>query len=105
MCNPYLMFACMLAAGLDGVKNKIKPPKATDQNIYHLTAAERDKMGIEMLPGSLTESQEYLAKDKVLSNALGNHVMDTLARITEQETDSFRLAVHPWELDRYLATY
>jgi glutamine synthetase len=105
MCNPYLMFACMLAAGLDGVKNKIMPPKATDQNIYHLTAAERDKMGIEMLPGSLTESQEYLVKDKVLSNALGNHVMDTLARITEQETDSFRLAVHPWELDRYLATY
>jgi glutamine synthetase len=105
MCNPYLTFTCMLAAGLDGIKNKIMPPESTNVNIYHLTEKERKKMKIEMLPGSLAESQEYLMKDKVLCDALGNHIVETLARIAVAETDAFRLAVHPWELDRYLATY
>ncbi|MCX6698419.1 MAG: glutamine synthetase beta-grasp domain-containing protein [Methanomicrobiales archaeon] len=105
MCNPYLMFACMLAAGLDGVRNKTMPPEATDKNIYHLTAAERDKMGIEMLPGSLTESHEYLMKDIVLTKTLGNHVMESLTCTAQMESDAFRLAVHPWELERYLANY
>ena len=105
MCNPYLTFACMLAAGLDGVKNKIMPPESTDVNIYHLSEKERRKMKIDMLPASLAESQEYFMKDKVLCDALGSHIVENLARIAEAETDAFRLAVHPWELDRYLATY
>ena len=105
MCNPYLTFACMLAAGLDGIKNKIMPPGSTDTNIYHLGPRERKKLKIDMLPGSLIESHDYLLKDPVLGSTLGNHIMDTLTRITEQETDAFRLAVHPWELERYLPTY
>ena len=105
MCNPYLTFTCMLAAGLDGIKNKIMPPDSTDVNIYHLSEKERKRMKIDMLPGSLAESQNYLRNDKVLCDALGNHIVETLASIAEAETDAFRLAVHPWELDRYLATY
>ena len=105
MCNPYLTFACMLAAGLDGIKNKIMPPDPTNTNIYHLNAKERKKMKIDMLPGSLAESQAALMKDKVICDALGAHIVETLGNIAEAETDSFRLAVHQWELDRYLATY
>ena len=105
MCNPYLTFACMLAAGLDGVKKKIMPPESTNVNIYHLSEKERRKMKIEMLPGSLTESQEFLHNDKVICEALGSHIVENLARSAEAETDAFRLAVHPWELDRYLASY
>ncbi|MDD1717614.1 MAG: type I glutamate--ammonia ligase [Methanoregulaceae archaeon] len=105
MCNPYLTFAAMLAAGLDGIKNKIEPPESTDVNIYHLSEAERRKLGIEMLPGSLVEANEYLMKDKVLCGTLGPHVVENLDRITQIETDAFRLTVHPWELDRYLAKY
>jgi len=105
MCNPYLTFAAMLAAGLDGIKNKIEPPEPTDMNIYQLSAEERKKFNIEMLPGSLTESHEHLMKDKVLSNTLGTHIIENLARIAELETDDYRLAVHQWELDRYLANY
>jgi glutamine synthetase len=105
MCNPYLTFACMLTAGLDGVKNKIMPPDSTDVNIYHLSEKDRKKMKIEMLPGSLAESQACLMNDKVICDALGSHMVENLARIAEAETDAFRLAVHPWELDRYLATY
>ncbi len=105
MCNPYLTFAAMLAAGLDGIKNKIEPMESTDTNIYHLTAAERKKMGIDMLPGSLWEAHENLMKDSVLTKLMGPHVMENLTTIAQAETDAFRLAVHPWELDRYLATY
>jgi len=105
MCNPYLTFACMLAAGLDGVKNKIMPPESTDVNIYHLTEKERKKMKIDMLPGSLAESQAHLMNDKVLCDALGSHIVENLAKIAEAETEAFRLTVHPWDLDRYLATY
>lgn len=105
MCNPYLTFAAMLAAGLDGIRNKIEPPEVTNANIYHLTEPERRKMGIEMLPGSLVEAQAELNKDAVISKAMGTHVMEGMNAITDLESDSFRLTVHPWELDRYLATY
>ena len=105
MCNPYLTFSAMLAAGLDGIRNKIEPPEVTNANIYHLTEPERRKMGIEMLPGSLVEAQADLNKDAVISKAMGTHVMEGLNAITDLESDSFRLTVHPWELDRYLATY
>ncbi|MDH7509611.1 MAG: type I glutamate--ammonia ligase [Methanolinea sp.] len=105
MCNPYLCFAAMLAAGLDGIKKKIMPPESTDVNIYHLTEAERKKRGIEMLPGSLTEANAALNNDPVISKAMGAHIMEGLNSIAQLETDLFRLAVHPWELDRYLAIY
>ncbi|KUG10533.1 glutamine synthetase type i [hydrocarbon metagenome] len=105
MCNPYLTFSAMLAAGLDGIRNKIEPPEVTNANIYHLTEPERRKMGIEMLPGSLVEAQAELNRDAVISKAMGTHVMEGLNAITDLESDSFRLTVHPWELDRYLATY
>lgn len=105
MCNPYLTFAAMLAAGLDGIRNKIEPPESTNTNIYHLTPEQRQKMGIEMLPGSLIEAQTALEDDAVLAKTMGPHVMEGLTNIANLETDLFRLAVHPWEIDRYLATY
>jgi glutamine synthetase len=105
MCNPYLTFAAMLAAGLDGIKNKIMPPESTDVNIYHLSAQERNKLGIEMLPGSLFEANQAFMKDSILTRTMGTHVTENLDRIAQIETDSFRLAVHPWELERYLASY
>ncbi|MCQ8893108.1 MAG: type I glutamate--ammonia ligase [Methanolinea sp.] len=105
MCNPYLCFAAMLAAGLDGIKKKTMPPESTDVNIYHLSEAERKKRGIEMLPGSLIEANTALNEDPVIAKAMGSHIMDGLNSIAQLETDLFRLAVHPWELDRYLAIY
>lgn len=105
MCNPYLTFAVMLAAGLDGIKNKIMPPESTDVNIYHLSDEERKKMGIGVLPGSLQEANAEFMKDKVMTSAIGAHVVENLDRIAQLETDGYRLTVHPWELDRYLATY
>ncbi len=105
MCNPYLTFAAMLMAGLDGIKNKIEPPESTDTNIYHLSDTDRKKMGIETLPGSLLEANAELNRDPVISKAMGAHIMEGMNSIAQLESDAYRLTVHPWELDRYLATY
>ena len=105
MCNPYLAFAAMLAAGLDGIRNRIDPGDSTDVNIYHLTESERDARGIQMLPGSLMESHQAMLCDDVIRNTLGDHVVSGLDALTTAEWDSFRMCVHPWELDRYLAIY
>lgn len=81
------------------------PPESTNTNIYHLNAKDRKRLHIEMLPASLTEANAALVKDEIICKTLGDHVVENLSRIAEMETDAFRLAVHPWELDRYLATY
>ncbi|MDD1671161.1 MAG: glutamine synthetase, partial [Methanomicrobiales archaeon] len=104
-CNPYLTFACMLAAGLDGIKNRIEPPAATDVNIYELTTRQRKRMRIDTLPGDLPLAMTYLEKDRILTETLGDHVMENLQRITQLEWDSFRTMVHSWEHDQYLARY
>jgi len=104
-CNPYLLFAAMVAAGLDGIKNRIMPPPSTDMNIYHLSEEERKQRGIEMLPGSLKEANDELLKDKVICEALGEHVVEYLTHIATAETDDFSLTVHEWELDRYLHNF
>ncbi len=104
-CNPYLTFAAMLAAGLDGIRNRIDPGESTDVNIYHLTESERNARGIQMLPGSLFESHQAMLRDDVIRNTLGDHVVSGLDALTTAEWDSFRMCVHPWELERYLSIY
>jgi glutamine synthetase len=105
MCNPYLTFACMLAAGLDGIKNRIEPPASTDKNIYEMTPKERKRAKIDTLPGDLVSSMRELERDPVLTETLGSHIMENLQRITTMEWDSFRTAVHAWEHDQYLVRY
>ena len=104
-CNPYLAFAAMLAAGMDGVRNKIEPPNGVDKNIYQMTPAERGYAGIDTLPCDLYEAHQALLADDLICEALGHHVLEALTSVTNAEWDAYRTAVHPWELDRYLATY
>jgi len=104
-CNPYLAFAAMLAAGMEGVRNRILPPASTDTNIFHMSAEEREKAGIETLPANLYDAQQALLADDVICRALGDHVVNALTTIAAVEWDAFRTAVHPWEIERYLPTY
>ncbi|HIH69739.1 type I glutamate--ammonia ligase [Methermicoccus shengliensis] len=104
-CNPYLAFAAILAAGLDGVKNKIEPPERVEKNIYKLTEEEREKLGIGMLPGTLKEAIECFKEDELLVSALGEHVSQSIINVAMADWDSYRTQVHQWELDRYLQTY
>jgi glutamine synthetase len=95
----------MLAAGLDGIKNKIEPPASTDKNIYEMTPKERKRAKIDTLPGDLVSSMRELERDPILTATLGDHIMENLQRITSMEWDSFRTAVHPWEHEQYLVRY
>ena len=104
-CNPYLAFAAMLAAGMEGVREEIEPPCGIDRNVYHMTCDDRRHAGIETLPGDLAEAHRDLLADDLICRAFGPHVVDALTSVAEAEWDAFRTAVHPWELDRYLATY
>ena len=104
-CNPYLATAVALKAGLDGIKNKIQPPPPTDKNIYEMTLEERLAEGIENLPASIYEAIQYLSKDEVLKCALGSHAYNRFIEAKMIEWDKYRVQVHPWELDEYLAVY
>jgi glutamine synthetase len=103
--NPYLAFAAMLAAALDGIDNKLTPSKPLNNiNLYHLDKAERTKLGVTELPGSLAESLSELEKDEVLKAALGTTLYEAYMRAKWEEWDEFRLRVTDYEITKYLET-
>jgi len=104
-CNPYLALAVCLKAGLDGIKKKVKPPLPCDQNIYEMTPQEREKLGINSLPGSLSEALDKLTADQVIMDALGPHVTERFLEAKRIEWERYRIQVHPWELEEYLTKY
>ena len=104
-CNPYLTFAVILAAGLDGIKRGIDPGEPVDLNVYHLTALERESMGIKTLPANLKEALDYLEADKVIREALGEHVYENIMRLGLSEWEAYNTFVHPWEIERYINNY
>ncbi|WP_321430205.1 type I glutamate--ammonia ligase [uncultured Methanolobus sp.] len=103
-CNPYLTFAAILAAGLEGIKNKMDPGKMMDYNVFDLTKRERIERGIETLPSTISESADYLEKDELLKETFGAHVHDNILRLARAEWDAYRTQVHDWEIQRYLNT-
>ncbi|MDG6243384.1 MAG: glutamine synthetase family protein [Methanolobus sp.] len=103
-CNPYLTFAAILAAGLEGIRNKMDPGKIMDYNVFDLTKQERVERGIETLPSTISESADHLEKDELLKSTLGAHVHDNILRLARAEWDAYRTQVHDWEVQRYLNT-
>lgn len=104
-CNPYLAFAVMMAAGLDGVANKIDPGPPVNQNVFTMSQREKRRLKIDELPGTLGEALDFLAKDKVITGALGDHLSEAYITGKRKVWIDFLATVHPWELDQYLATY
>ncbi len=103
--NPYLAFAGMLAAALDGIDNNLTPPKPLNNvNLYHLDTKERKKLGVGELPGSLAEALSELDKDSVLKDALGPVIYEAFARAKWEEWDEYRIRVTDYEIERYLET-
>lgn len=103
--NPYLAFAALLAAGLDGVDKGMTPPAPLNNvNLYHLTKEERTRMGVGELPGSLAEALTELEQDEVLKAALGPVIYEAFTRAKWEEWDDYRLHVTDYEVERYLET-
>lgn len=102
-CNPYLAFAVMLRAGLDGIKNKTEPGDSTKRNVFELTEDERTQMGIGALPGNLKEAIDEMKQSKFVRSALGDHVFEQYISAKTAEWDNYKARVHQWELDTYLS--
>jgi glutamine synthetase len=102
-CNPYLAFAVMLAAGLDGIRRELPVPDATDENLYLADSQRRNTL--RTLPGSLEEALGALDEDDVIREALGTHTYERFVSAKRLEWDDYRLEVTPWELNKYLPIY
>jgi len=104
-CNPYLAFAAMLAAGLDGMERELAcPPAMNELNIYKMSASELAKLGIRQLPGSLAEALDELERDDVVRDCLGAAATEAFLRAKRSEWDEYRTRVMDWELETYLET-
>lgn len=104
-CNPYLAFAAILAAGLDGVEKKLPaPPNVNNVDVYHFTPEELKARGISTLPGTLEDALTELEQDPVMRAALGEVLYTDYVRLKREEWEAYRMRVSQWELDRYLET-
>ncbi len=100
--NPYLVLAVCLAAGLDGIRNKIEPPAGVQQNVFDMGEAERERLGIESLPSDLEEAVEELEKDAFVKNVLGEHITEKYIEAKRADWNAYRSQVTGWEIDEYL---
>lgn len=104
-CNPYLAFATMLAAALDGIENKMKPAEPLNNvNIWRLSEEEREKRNIDQLPGSLGQALKALEDNEVIQNALGDFIYPAFMRAKGAEWKEYTTRVTDWEVERYLKT-
>ncbi len=104
-CNPYLAFAVMLKAGLEGIKQKLEPPEQMNEDLYHFDDAKLKEFYIDSLPRDLGGALRLLKKSKLAKEVLGDHLFERYLEIKQQEWNNYRLQVHKWELDKYLEIY
>jgi glutamine synthetase len=102
-CNPYLTFAAMLQAGLEGIEKKYKAPSPMDSNLYHLSDVERRKKGIETLPDNLGYAISLTEESRLVRKTLGEHIFPRFVELKKKEWDDCRIQVPQYELDKYLA--
>jgi len=101
-CNPYLTFACLLHAGLDGIEKGYELPDPMETNLYHLTPEERRELGIVSLPETLGEAVDELAGSELMRRALGEHIFPRYIELKRKEWDDYRVQLTAWEMNRYL---
>ena len=101
-CNPYLAFAVVLAAGMDGIAKDMELPREAEDDVWSLTERERTSLGIEPLPKSLHEAIEIAESSELLAETLGEHVFDFFLRNKRAEWDEYRGQVSAFERDRML---
>jgi glutamine synthetase len=101
-CNPYLAFAVMLRAGLEGIRKKIDPPKSVEEDVYEFDDRKLAQFYIKTLPASLGEAIREMAKSDLAKDTLGDFAFGKYLEGKKREWDDYRLRVTDWELKRYL---
>ena len=102
-CNPYLTFATLLHAGLEGIEQGYELPEPMETNLYHLTPEQRRERGIVSLPETLGEAIDALSESELARKALGPHIFDRYIELKRKEWDEYRVQLTGWELERYLS--
>lgn len=102
-CNPYLTFAVMLHAGLEGIEEGYKVEDPMEMNLYDLSDAERDELGVKTLPESLGKAIKIAEGSELLKKALGEHIFSRFIELKKKEWNDYRVQLTAWEMDRYLS--
>lgn len=103
--NPYLIFAVMLKAGLEGIKNQITPPAPVEGDMYNLSARERADLDLDYLPRDLYAALKEMEEDQLIKEAIGEHTFERFLDGKYQEWDKYAQQVHSWEIESYLGKY
>ncbi len=104
-CNIYLAFAAMLKAGLEGIRNKIEPPKPLEEDLYLFSDEKLQEMKIETIPHNLWGAISALKKDAVIKETLGEHTFQKYIAAKTLEWDEYSIQVSKWEIDNYIEKY
>ena len=99
--NPYLVFAVMLEAGLDGIRNKTKIPPSIEENVYEFDFDRLSSLNIGVLPDSLGEAISELKNSKLMEKALGSHTFKMYIKAKTAEWNEYRTQVTDWEQRKY----
>ncbi|HTV53716.1 MAG TPA: type III glutamate--ammonia ligase [Terriglobia bacterium] len=103
--NPYLACAAILAAGMDGIENKVDPGVSNTSNLYEVPKEELDRRGIRLLPTTLRQAIDAFEEDHVIREGLGADFASYYAAIKSEEWSHYHQSVSQWEIDRYLMTF
>lgn len=101
-CNPYLAFAVMLAAGLEGIEKKYKVPAPVEPNIYKMEMSEREERGLAALPGNLFQAINETEKSSLVRETLGDHIYTRFLLNKKKEWEDYRIRITSYEIKKYL---
>jgi glutamine synthetase len=104
-CNPYLAFAVMIAAGLDGIERELEPPPSVNKNVFEMSHREKRRLKIDELPENQLEAVKAMKKDPLIKQTLGDHIFSHFVTAKMASWREYSMAVHAWEVERYLPTY
>jgi glutamine synthetase len=104
-CNPYLALAAIFKAGLEGIKNSERIPRAVDENVNEMSDEDRMGLKIDTLPKSLEEAIECFEKDMLIKEALGEHIYSRFIEAKRLEWEEYRNRINQWEIDQYLTKF
>lgn len=99
--SPYLTFAVLLRAGLDGIKKHMKAPSPVEENVFEFDDAKLEAQGVGKLPASLGEALEEIQKGKIVRDTFGNYTWERYMKAKREEWTAFRRHVTDWEITRY----
>jgi len=101
-CNPYLVHAALIAAGLDGIEKKMSAGKPVNENLYAMTPEELAANNVGLLPQNLNEALDALEADTVLTDAIGSEVMAEFIKLKRDEWIEYSRHVSDWEVKKYM---